>query len=298
VGLEGIVLIDLGTFVFAFGALLIVRIPRPPSTQLPSAEANGHRAGMLAGWRWLVRRPGLVALIALMAIFELGSGSSAVLAAPMILGTGSVQALGLVSSVGGVGMVLGGFSLALLPRSIGRIRSVFAGAALGGVGLVLYGLRPSLPFYLAGSFLFMLAVPILFGSGDVIWMSKVPPAMQGRVFALRDLAVRAMTPIACLVVAPLVDRTLVPLMTTADVPPWLVSLVGVGKARGAGLALVALGTLLVVAVLIGICYPRLRRLETQLPDASADATDPVFVATFQADDIDSATLNPAMQTPV
>lgn len=53
IGLQGVVMIDLSTFVFAVGTLLLVRFPSPPRSEASQAAEGALIAEMVQGWRFL-----------------------------------------------------------------------------------------------------------------------------------------------------------------------------------------------------------------------------------------------------
>jgi hypothetical protein len=114
--------------------------------------------------------------------------------------------------------------------------------------------------------------PSLNGSTQAIWQSKVAPDVQGRVFAVRRLIAQITAPLALLLAGPLADRVFEPAMqpggTLAGPLGWLV-----GNAPGSGMSLILLATgLLGVAVgLVGYLIPKIRDVETLLPDHDAAA---------------------------
>jgi DHA3 family macrolide efflux protein-like MFS transporter len=116
--------------------------------------------------------------------------------------------------------------------------------------------------------LFFLVIPILNASSQAIWQTKVEPDVQGRVFAMRRLVFQTSFPLAFLAAGPLADRVFNPLlMPGGPLAGSLGRLLGVGPGRGIGLLFVVMGCLLVAAALAGSLFPRLRSLETEIPDA-------------------------------
>jgi hypothetical protein len=76
-------------------------------------------------------------------------------------------------------------------------------------------------------------------------------------------------PLAALTAGPLADRVFEPLLrpggALADTA--IGHLLGVGPGRGVGLMFVLLGMLVLIAVGIASLNPRLRNIETEIPDA-------------------------------
>jgi hypothetical protein len=117
----------------------------------------------------------------------------------------------------------------------------------------------------------MAVVPIVNTTSQVLWQLKVPPALQGRVFALRRMISQAMSPIAILAAGPLADRVFEPLMADdGALAPTVGSILGTGAGRGIALLTVLSGIGVIVMGLAGWAHPRVRHLETDLPDQIAE----------------------------
>jgi hypothetical protein len=140
-----------------------------------------------------------------------------------------------------------------------------------GVGLIMMGIQPVVGLVIAGILLMNGTHPVAGGSSQSIWQSKVPPELQGRVFAIRQVSSMAASPIAFLLAGVLADRFFEPLM---EYPPALLdSLVGSGPGRGIGLMFVLTGVFAIVTVVTAINHPRIKNLETEIPDLEAVAAD-------------------------
>src|SRR5262249_19067579 len=105
--LQGIFVIDVVTFLFAIGTLLIIRIPRPAT----SAEGLAGRGSLLSeslyGWKYILARPGLFGLLLFFAANNFLMGTIIVLATPLILSFASPAVLGTVISAAGTGTLAG-----------------------------------------------------------------------------------------------------------------------------------------------------------------------------------------------
>jgi hypothetical protein len=74
-------------------------------------------------------------------------------------------------------------------------------------------------------------------------------------------------PLAYLVAGPLADRVFEPLLAVGG--PLAASVgqfIGVGPGRGIGFLYMVLGLISLLAVVVALLYPRLRRVEAELPD--------------------------------
>lgn len=268
IGLDGVVWIDVVTFLVAVGTLLVVRIPRPPASA-EGAAARGHLLReAVAGWTYIRLRPGLLALLVLLAATNFSMGLMQVLVTPMILSFTNAAVLGRVLSAAGLGMLAGSVVLSVWGGPRRRVTGILVLLFVQGLSLIAGGLRPSALLIAAVGFVFLFAMPILLGANQALWQSKVPPDLQGRVFAMRRLVAWSTLPLAYLVAGPLADRVFEPLLVPGgplahSIGRWL----GVGEGRGIGLLYIVLGLLVVLTVAVAARFPRLRRLEEELPDA-------------------------------
>jgi len=271
IGVAGILIIDLITFVFAIGALLFVFIPQPRVTQ-EGLQARGNifkEAGF--GFRYILSRPSLLALqlVFLTGNFFVGV-PGAVQAAMILANTGSSEkALAYVNSAGAIGGVVGGLVMSAWGGPKRRVHGVlmgwFVASLLGGV---LMGLARDIPIWAVASFFGVFFVPIINGSNQAIWQAKVPPDLQGKVFSIRRLIAWFVSPLAMLVAGPLADRLLEPAMRNPQ--SWLATslgwLIGTGPGRGMALLFIVGGGLAALVGISGYFFPILRQADTLLPD--------------------------------
>jgi hypothetical protein len=114
----------------------------------------------------------------------------------------------------------------------------------------------------------MLAAPLVNGCSQVLWQLKTPPHLQGRVFAVRATVARSTAPLAYLAAGPLVDRVLQPMLEPGGLlAPTLGAVVGVGAGRGTAALLLIAGAVATLSLAAGYLSPRLRHLESEVPDA-------------------------------
>jgi MFS family permease len=274
VGVSGVIMIDLVTFAFATGTLLLVRIPRPAATAHGAAAAQGtllQRAGY--GWRYLMQRSGLMWLVVLLAVSNFFIGLASVMVQPLILSFSSVGMLGRLMLAGGSGMLAGSLVMGAWGGPKRRIHGVLGAMFLGGVFLFLHGLAPSalLIAFVAPAFLF--TVPVMMGSTMAILQSRVPGDVQGRVFAATRMLLQAAVPLAYVSAGPLADYLFEPLMAPGGaLAGSLGALIGVGDGRGVALMFMLSGLVAAGLAVAGSLNPRVRRVEDE-----RDA-DPVLAA--------------------
>jgi MFS family permease len=272
IGLAGILLIDIITFLFAVSALLIVHIPHP--TASGHAEVTGSFwKDAFFGFRYLFQRPSLIGLLMVFAAFILAESLGYPLVAPMILArTGDNSSiLGIVQAVMGLGGVIGGIILVAWGGPKRRIHGLFLGLLLTGLlGDALMGLGQTLAIWLIAGFCLEVFIPMMIGSDQAIWRAKVPPDIQGRVFAARDLIFNIVEPLGVVIGGLLVDKLLEPaMMPTGNLSPIFGGLVGTGPGAGMGLLIFICGILSALAGASGYLFRSAREVENLLPDHNA-----------------------------
>jgi MFS transporter, DHA3 family, macrolide efflux protein len=268
IGMAGIVLIDFATFVFAAVTLLLVRIPRPQVSGAGMKARGSLTREAAFGWTFIRERPGLFGLLVYFAMINLVFSVCSVLATPLVLSFATSKVLASVLAASGSGLLAGSVVMTVTGGPKPRIHGVLAFGFLFSVGLAVIGLRPSAPLVAAGLFVVMFGAPIINGSSQAIWQTKVPPDLQGRVFAVRRLIAQFTAPVGFLSAGPLADYAFKPLLVPGGrLADSAGRLLGVGPGRGIGLLYLTLAVLPLLASLWGYSQPRLRRVEEELPDA-------------------------------
>jgi MFS transporter, DHA3 family, macrolide efflux protein len=270
-GIMGVVIIDLATFCFALLTLLFIRVPAPEKSAAGEAARGSILKEALYGWRFIVARRGLLGLLLVFAATNFLGSLTNPLIAPMVLNMTSADKLGLLASLIGVGMLLGTVTMSAWGGPKRRIHGVLGFLIIGGFFTILLGLRPSLLLMAVAGFFLMFTSPIVNGSSQAIWQTKVPPDVQGRVFSVRRMIAWCVMPLAYVIAGPLNDYVFQPLLMEGGALAGSVGLVmGVGPGRGTGLLIVVTGFLSIVVVLVmGYMNPRVRRVEEEIPDAIA-----------------------------
>jgi len=268
IGIHRILLIDFATFSLGSLALLLIRLPRPVQSA-EGAEARGsiwHEARY--GWTFIRRRPGLFRLLGYFAVLNFVASLCGVAAMPMILAFSNEATVGRIMSLVGVGMLLGGATMSLTGGPRPRIVGALGAGLVIGFSMVLIGLRPNVWLVGSGVLLCYVTMPIMQASAQAIWQSKTPPDVQGRVFAVRRMIAQLAMPLGAFSAGPLADRIFNPALTRGGALAGSAGrLVGVGPGRGIGLMFLTFAILPVLASIWGFLDPRVRRVESELPDA-------------------------------
>lgn len=267
--LQGIVLIDCLSFGAAILSVLITRIPRPrDETEAAKAEPASLLGGFAESWRYVTARHGLVGLLIFYAAMCFFVGFADVLITPLVLAFASTGALGAVLSAGGIGMIVGSAAMTIWRGPRRNTTGVLGFSFLLGLALIIGAARPNLVLIGAAAFVFLGSSSILNICYRNLWQIKVEPRMLSRALALQNMLTTSWSPIAYLLAGPLADGLFVPIVGRHHVNSGsLARLVGNGPGRGYALLLMVMGVLILVSVVCGYLYPRLRRLEDELPDA-------------------------------
>ena len=264
--------IDFVTFAVAIATLASVRFPAPPSREAGEVGPRALLREAREGWTFVTRRKGLLFLLLSFVLVNFSFSAQSVLLVPLLLSMGSETTAGLVVSLSAVGLVAGSLLVATWGGPKDRVAGVYAGILAMGLGLVVAGIRPSVLVVLAGILIVHVTHPMAGASSQAIWQSKVPPGLQGRVFAVRQMSAIAAAPIAFIVAGTLADNLFEPLLAdSGGLGGPLAALVGSGEGRGIGLMFVLLGVLVAVTVFYAWRHPRIRNIESEIPDVELES---------------------------
>jgi len=269
--IQSLILIDLGTFFVPIVTMLLVRIPRLEASIQGQTDRGSFWEGISSGWTFITARQGVMVMLVFFVILNFTMGLAHALYRPLLLSFTSVKMVGLMSTIGGCGVLAGSLVMGLWGGPKRRIRGIFSFGLLYGAGLITAGLRESIPLIAVGFFVSIFGAPIISGSMQAMWLSKTPPDLQGRVFAVWTMILKASLPLAYLVAGPLADNVFKPLLGEGGpLAGSIGTLMGVGPGRGIGLLYIATGVLVVLTTAIVYLHPRFRLIEDELPDVLGD----------------------------
>jgi MFS family permease len=276
IGLSGIMTIDVVTFLVAVGALLFVHIPQPEVSQEGRSGQGNLLSESLYGFRYIFARPSLLGLQLVFFGGNMLATLAFILLAPYILArtSNSQITLGLVEAAFGLGGLVGGLALARWGGPKRKVHGVLMGWSILGIGTTLMGLGQAFQSWVVVSLVLSYINPLVNASNQAIWQAKVPPDVQGRVFATRRLIAQITIPLAMLLAGPLADRIFEPgMVASGNLAAAFGGLVGVGSGAGIGLIYVIAGLLTLVIGLGGYAFPAIRHAESILPDHDAVAAE-------------------------
>jgi DHA3 family macrolide efflux protein-like MFS transporter len=278
IGFGGVMVIDLLTFLAAFGALAIISIPRPALAQ-PVLQSSLWKDS-LTGFRYIFARSSLLALVFLFIGGNFFEGIATTLMSPMILAHTNNNAviLGSVESIGALGGIAGGVLISLWGGPRRRIHGIVIGWSCACLlGTFLMGLGRAWIVWAAAYFFFTFFVVFVNTSEQALWQTKVNPALQGRVAANRLLLIQIPYLVAMPLAGWLADHIFEPDMIANQGLPLLHQLTGSGPGSGMSILLILSGAAGVLVAICGYSFKKIRQLEDVLPDY--DGKPPVTAET-------------------
>jgi len=293
--LEGLILIDIISFLVAVGTLLLISIPQPKQSETGGTMRGRFIEDAGYGFRYIFSNRSLLGLqINFIAVNLLAM--STVLRTPMILArTGNNEvALGFVSSIAAIGGVAGGLVMSIWGGPKRRIHGVLGGLILANIGRAAMGLGQDVYAWATTGFFVLFFIAVCNASNQAIWQSKTPINVQGRVFAARRVTGQLSFPLAALIAGPLSDRWFEPAMSAdGRLAPVFGALVGAGP--GAGMSLLILFTAILGIIVPSLSYaiPVFRNVEDLVPDNEVVSSNEIKPSTTTPKELIRATGNPS-----
>lgn len=268
-GLGTLLLVDTVTFLLSTVMLLLVKFPN----RMFRKQEESFRRSLTGGWRFVLRRPPLVAMTAFFVVANLLLAIPQVLAAPVALAIGSAALVGTVTAIGGLGAAVGAIVMVIWGGTKRRVMGMVGFTAGLGVGAVIMGAVANGWVLGAGLFVLWFSLNVLNSHWLALIQRKVGLDLQGRVIAANQMLATSAMPIGFLISGPLVSAAggldgLLP-----------------GPAGAERLVLMVVGVALIVWTVIGLRWPPLRDLEDHLPDAQpgAEVADDLDAVQEEAD---------------
>lgn len=266
IGIAGIILIDLTTFLVAVILLLFIQIPHPAPSEVGLASLGGFWREAKGALQFVTaRRPLFVFMLFTAFITFMLNGPLDLVLPYLILLTHSEKTAGNVIGVTSLGAFAGAALIAVWGGTRPRMKAIIGGLIVTGAMFILFGiLRTPVPIAMV-LFLLFVNLPLMQALYISILQVKSPPDMQGRIFALNDQLGFIGSTASFALTGYLVDHVVNPSVGTRA---WEVFQPLVGKDAGAGIGLleVITGLIILLATLVVFSSIRIRDLEARLPD--------------------------------
>ncbi len=240
IGLNGVIAVDIGSFMIAFFTLLFfVEIPD---------KKNAKRESVLVlakeGLIFLRENPLVLTLLLFMSGVNLAASAFDAVLPGYVLPNpkGGTTVLGIVTSCSGVAMIVGSLVVSVLPKPKNRVKIIYLTMlfSLGTENFLLAFSREPL-LWCVGQIIGWIVVPVMSANLDVILRTTIPVELQGRVYACRNTLQFFTIPIGLLIGGFMVDHICEPFMSVHGDFPILKTLFGTGKGSGAALMMLILG---------------------------------------------------------
>ncbi|MGW5265604.1 non-ribosomal peptide synthetase/MFS transporter [Microbispora sp. NPDC004025] len=268
IGLEGILIIDVASYVVATLTIVLIRFPATMAWK----RRESVLAEMLGGIRHSWGNRGFRAMLFYFAVLNVFLSPLFMMISPLVLSFATLAEVGRVSFAGGLGAFLGGLAMAAWggPRRR-RLYGVLLSTLALSVFCLLTGLYQDLFLIAVGAFGMSLCLTLLNGVYATIIQVKVPQRFHGRVIALNTLVAWSTLPIGFGLVAPYGAQVFEPLLAPGGPLAGTVGVVlGTGPGRGIGFMYACFALAIAVIALVGMRVGVLRRFDADVPDALPD----------------------------
>ena len=265
-GIDAVLAFDLITFSAAFITLAWF-------ITIPQAEADGNReesvlASAKEGLKYLKRNRGILNLILFLAAINLTASMYNAALPAMILSRngGSRMALGMVNACTGVANLAGSLLVSFCQPPKSRVRVICNSLLIAMCTenfFLAFGRQPWV--WCAGAILAWICIPFMNANMDVLFRSRIPLTMQGRVYSARNTLQFFTIPVGYLLGGLLVDRVFEPLMASQQPGNLLAVMFGTGKGSGAAALFCLLGILGVATCLVFRRDRHIWELENDIP---------------------------------
>ncbi|HEX9986181.1 MAG TPA: MFS transporter [Thermoanaerobaculia bacterium] len=264
IGLAGVLLIDVITFIVGMALLFTIRIPKVERAVAAATQEIGSRtrnywriavSDTREGWVFLRDRGALVGLLGFFAFTNLCLGMIEMVFTPLVLSVASVRTLGATSSIAAVGMLLGSIAISMWGGPRRRVLLILGFGALQGIIAIVVGWQTSIATLMFGAFAYVFLFPIIGACCQTLWQTKVPNELQGRVGAVRMMVFNVVRPMSFFLAGALSDHVF-----------------------GPRVLVMVMGGITVLGTLAAFASSRIRNLELALPDITTDDAIPAAQA--------------------
>ena len=241
-GLPLILLIDLASFVFAFCVLLFyITIPE----QEQEKKYSSPFAGMAEGFGFLKKEKGILYIMLTMALINFCSRLTYEnILSPMILArsSGNSIVLGIVNACMGIAGIAGGIIVSVKKESRRKAVAIYVSAALSFLfGDLMMAVGKNVFWWSVAAAAASLPIPFIQANQNAILYRKIPAAMQGRVFAVRNAIQYSTIPVGIILGGWLADYVFEPFMSSGNKLAGMLGTI-VGDGAGSGMAAMFLCT--------------------------------------------------------
>ncbi len=245
-GIEGVLLVDLVSFLLAVVLILTLRLPVFKVTD--EEEDQGFWSSLKEGLTFIRGDRVLYSMIGFVAVVNVVINGPLELLTPYILSmTGNELFLASVLSSMGMATFVGAFLPNLLPKRVRKTRWLWIAVMVHAMALTGLGIVNG-PLALQGLvILMMMPLPMINVFFKTTLQNRVPDAYKGRVFGAAYQLAYGIAPLSFLVVGPVVDHVVTPWFDSSQGPA--ATLWGTGQSGAMAFTLSLAGLVVVVSTI-------------------------------------------------
>lgn len=254
-GVEAVIAVDLFTFLVAFLTLLFfIRIPEP---ERKSETAESVLQSAKSGLVYLKTNKGILWMILFHAAINFIASIYDAAFPAMILSKSNQTVLGVVNASVGIATLAGSVIATVAPAPKSRVR-VVCNCLLISMStenfLLAFGRTPVI--WCIGAVLGWLSIPLMNANMDVIFRTRIPTDMQGRVYSARNTLQFFTIPLGYFLGGLLVDKVFEPFMAR-NTSGFLANLFGEEKGSGAAMLFFVIG---IAGVMVCLVFRRVKAI--------------------------------------
>ncbi|WP_416370907.1 MFS transporter [Timonella senegalensis] len=237
-----------------------------PERGIVAAEHIARWVDVRGGWFAVTAVPGLLALVLFTTLNNFFHGAAMTVMDPYGIEMFGVEGWGIAFAVMSTGFILGGITVAARGLGTNPVRTMLLTAGVLGIVGALSTIREQGWLFIVAIWLFMALIPVVEAAEQTVIQKVVPYEKQGRVFGFANTFEAAAAPLTALIVAPIAELWIIPLLRTEEgLRPWK-AMLGSGEHRGIALILLVTGTLCTLFVLAAFASPQYRMLSRRYAD--------------------------------
>ena len=274
IGFVGILGVDILTFIIAICTLLVVKIPSPDLQNLEDWIEQTILQKLTFGFKYIFQHASLLAILIYLLSFNLITNALFAIVPALILARSgdNTASLATIQTAFGFGGITSTIVLSIWGRWKRHIHGLLWGAILTQVSWMMLGLGWGLWVWSGAAFASAFFFTLLTSSNQAIWLSKIAPDIQGRVFASRSLIAQITTPLGLAIAGPLADYFFEPaMMPSGSLAGIFGGLFGTGPGAGMALQFTLFSLVGVVICLSGYAFRVLRDIDVLVPDHDVPA---------------------------
>ncbi len=261
--LTGIMIIDLLSFIAAFGAILWVKITENKFFGNLRGVKNILKESLF-GFKYIYKVKPLFFLLLVFLSMNFFFYTWMPLVSPMVLSKfhNSSRILGMVQSAFGAAGVAGGVLMTVWGGTKRKTVSLFGGIIICSMGIIFLGISRTVVSIILSLVVIAVANVVTNASSQAIWQKIVPVRIQGRVFSARMFLSQFAALVPMALSGPFVDLYLTKRVNSSKV---LVSLFGGGKGGAVSLLAFVSGVVVMVIGIAALFSPAIMGVENTDP---------------------------------